>query len=52
MYHKIIDEDENIIGFSGPDSDEITDENWIEITEEEYKELEKQTEKNTSDEFE
>lgn len=40
MYHKIINENNEIIGFSGPDSDNIEyDENWVEISEEEYNEL-------------
>ena len=44
MYHKIIDNNGNVIGISGPDENNIQDENWIEITEEEYREIEKNME--------
>lgn len=43
MYHKIVDEDGNIIGVSAND-ETVEDENWIEITKEEYEEIVKQTE--------
>lgn len=48
MYHKIIDKEGNIIGISGPDSEDINDESWVEITLEEYGLLSKQMEENES----
>lgn len=44
MYHKILDKDGNVIGISGND-DAVEDEDWIEITEEEYKLLDEEINK-------
>lgn len=38
MYHKIVNKEGNIIGISAND-DAVEDENWIEITKEEYDEI-------------
>ncbi len=41
MYHKIINKQGEIIGISANDEEISKDENWIEISEEEYQEIEK-----------
>ena len=40
MYHKILNENNEVIGISGPDPLDLEyDENWVAITEEEFNEL-------------
>ena len=50
MYHKILNETNEVIGFSGPDPLDLEyDENWVAITEEEYNELSEKSEQQLED---